>query len=291
MIGVAASDAKYRFCPWPGSGRVGTAADMTGSDGQVTHAAARAYARVYVPALFAEWAPRVADAAEVREGHRALDVACGTGVVAHELAARIGPDHVVGVDRNPGMLAVAREMEPAIEWREANADALPTDLGSFDAVTCQFALMFFADRTRALRGMFDALRPGGRLVVAVWAGLADNAAYGEIVSILREIGAPAAAAELSAPFCLGERDAVLDEFRRAEIDDVRITTTQGQGRFGSIRAWVDADVEAWTLGPHLGSDRQARLRAEAERRLGRFVDAEGRVAFASVAHLVSATRG
>jgi ubiquinone/menaquinone biosynthesis C-methylase UbiE len=97
-----------------------------------------------------------------------LDVACGTGVVAREAARRVGPaGAVAGLDRNEGMLAVARRMAPGIAWRHGLAEALPFPDGAFDAVICQFGLMFFEDRGKALGEMWRALRPGGRLAVAV----------------------------------------------------------------------------------------------------------------------------
>ena len=75
---------------------------------QVGGNAAEVYERALVPGVFAAWAPVVVDRAEPRPGARVLDVACGTGVVARLVAGRIGPTgEVVGLDLNPGMLAVA----------------------------------------------------------------------------------------------------------------------------------------------------------------------------------------
>jgi len=80
--------------------------------------AARAYETLFVPALFREWAPRVADAAQIKAGQRVLDVACGTGALAREAASRTGPSgSVSGIDPGVGMLAVARELAPTIDWR------------------------------------------------------------------------------------------------------------------------------------------------------------------------------
>jgi ubiquinone/menaquinone biosynthesis C-methylase UbiE len=77
--------------------------------------AAAAYERNFVPALFAEWAPRLADAAGIADGDRVLDVACGTGVLAREAVRRVGTrGSVTGLDVNPGMLSVAAEVAPEI---------------------------------------------------------------------------------------------------------------------------------------------------------------------------------
>src|SRR4051812_79747 len=116
--------------------------DDAGRQAQV--AGARAYQALFVPALIGAFAPIVADAAAIVSGDRVLDVACGTGVLACEVAARAGAaGEVVGLDVNPGMLAVARERSPAIAWHEGAAESLPFPDRSFDAVVSQFGLMFF----------------------------------------------------------------------------------------------------------------------------------------------------
>jgi ubiquinone/menaquinone biosynthesis C-methylase UbiE len=72
-------------------------------EGQVTRSAADVYEAFFVPALFAEWAPRVADAGRLAPGDAVLDVACGTGVLARHALGRVGPGGlVVGLDRNDG---------------------------------------------------------------------------------------------------------------------------------------------------------------------------------------------
>jgi ubiquinone/menaquinone biosynthesis C-methylase UbiE len=95
---------------------------------QVAGNAAEIYERALVPAVFAAWAPLVVDLADPRPGARVLDVACGTSVVARLIAQRVGPaGEVVGLDLNPGMLAVAASTAshepsngPRITWRSYN---------------------------------------------------------------------------------------------------------------------------------------------------------------------------
>jgi ubiquinone/menaquinone biosynthesis C-methylase UbiE len=97
--------------------------------------AATVYEDFLVPALFQEWAPRVVSAAELQPGHRVLDVACGTGVLAREAALCVGSTgSVVGLDANPGMLAVAARLAPGVEWRQGTAESLPYPDESFNAV-------------------------------------------------------------------------------------------------------------------------------------------------------------
>ena len=122
--------------------------------------AAKFYEKCLLPALFTQYAPRVVASADVRAGHRVLDVACGTGVVSREAAAVSGEDALVtGVDISPGMLAVARDIRPTIDWRLGDAANLPFADAVFDRVVCQFGLMFFPDPGRALGEMLRVLKP------------------------------------------------------------------------------------------------------------------------------------
>src|SRR5262245_53585666 len=106
--------------------------------------AADAYERLFVPALFREWAPRTLAASRARPGDDVLDVACGTGIVAREALAIVGENgSVAGLDPNAGMLAVAARLAPRVDWREGVAESLPFPNGAFDAVVTQFGFMFF----------------------------------------------------------------------------------------------------------------------------------------------------
>ncbi len=118
-----------------------------------------------------------------------LDVACGTGIVARTVAHRVtGTGRVVGVDLNDGMLAVARRVasRPRVAAGRRRP-ALPFVDGSFDAVLCQMALMFFPDRTAALREMARVGRPGGVVALAVPASLDEQPAYGPFVEMAARV--------------------------------------------------------------------------------------------------------
>jgi demethylmenaquinone methyltransferase / 2-methoxy-6-polyprenyl-1,4-benzoquinol methylase len=129
--------------------------------------------RVMTAGLDARWRARAADLAAVGEGGRALDVACGTGDLALELARRVGErGQVVGCDFSERMLELARAKAsgaPAsaapVRFETANALALPYPDAAFDAATVAFGARNFSDLGRGLGEMTRVVRPGGRVVV------------------------------------------------------------------------------------------------------------------------------
>jgi ubiquinone/menaquinone biosynthesis C-methylase UbiE len=262
--------------------------------GQVTQSAAEVYEEFFVPALFHEWASRVADAANISSGQRILDVACGTGVLTREVANRVGASgSVVGLDLNEGMLVVAKRKAPEIEWRQGNVEALPFDSNSFDAVVCQFGLMFFENRLTAIKEMVRVLRQGGHMAIAVWDLLENTSGYATITELLERLFGDEAAAAMRAPFVLGNTQilqSLFTEFTDAGVSNVQVKTHEGTACFPSISSWIYTDVRGWTLAEMIDDAQYQLLLKEAESELQRFVTPEGTVAFRSPAHIVTATK-
>ena len=126
---------------------------------------------VMTAGLHHRWRHRAADLARVPLGGRALDVACGTGDLALELAARVGPGGmVIGTDFSERMLDMARQKASAagsgaVRFEYANALSLPYDDDTFDAATVAFGARNFSDLERGLKEMARVVKPGGRVVV------------------------------------------------------------------------------------------------------------------------------
>ena len=251
---------------------------------------AEAYEALHVPALFREWTPRVLEAAQVGSGHRVLDVACGTGVLARAAAERVGGrGAVVGVDPDPGMLTVARRLADGVRWKEGVAEDLPVEDATFDRVVSQFGLMFFTDRRAAVREMLRVLAPEGRLAIAVWDSLENTPAYARAVRLLERMAGPAAADALRAPFVMGDRSELEGLLREAGARDVVGVTPMGRARFPTLRAMVEADLRGWlpVMGVELEEDLIRAILSEAEEELAGYATPEGPAEFDSPAHIVS----
>jgi ubiquinone/menaquinone biosynthesis C-methylase UbiE len=143
-----------------------------------------AYDAYLGPLLFefsaADIAERVA-AAVGEEGH-ILEIACGTGISTHFLRERLPPDvEIVATDLNPAMLEFAEEHRgtlPGVRYELADALALPFDACRFDAVVCQFGIMFFPDIPTGLSEMLRVLRPAGFVACNVWDSFEANRVAG-----------------------------------------------------------------------------------------------------------------
>lgn len=117
-------------------------------------------------ALTSQTAASMLDAVGAARGTRLLDVACGPGFIAGAAADRGAI--VTGLDFAAAMVAQARRRRPALTFREGDAEALPFDAGTFDAVVMNFGLLHLARPDTALTEAHRVLQPGGRYAFTVW---------------------------------------------------------------------------------------------------------------------------
>ena len=116
------------------------------------------------------WRERAADLARIGPGDSALDVCCGTGDLAIELAGRVRPGgRVVGLDFSVPMLELAQAKSPngdaPVRWVQGNALELPFADGEFDAATVGFGVRNVVDLEQGIAEMARVVRPGGRVVI------------------------------------------------------------------------------------------------------------------------------
>ncbi len=188
------------------------------------------YDEIMVPRLFEPWAELLLDDVDPRSGEAVLDVACGPGTVTRKAALRVGPSgSVTGCDLSPAMLALARskdalEGSAPIQYLECSADSLDVDDHTFDVVTCQQGVQFFPDRPAALAEMRRALRPGGRLAIAVWCDIEECPPFAALgVALGQILGDAAADTYRSGPWGFGDADALARLVELGGFSDVNVS--------------------------------------------------------------------
>jgi SAM-dependent methyltransferase len=113
-------------------------------------------------------APKLAVAAGVRAGMRVLDVGCGPGALAVELAGRVGEDNVAAIDPTPQFVAACRARVPGADVRDGVAESLPWDDGTFDVAMCSLVVAWMSDADQGIREMARVTKPGGTVAAAMW---------------------------------------------------------------------------------------------------------------------------
>lgn len=220
---------------------------------QVDLAGARGYEANLVPAAMDPWAAHLVDAVGLASGDRVLDLACGTGIVTRHAAPRVGSGgRLVGVDANPAMLAVAREVTGALvprpTWHEATADDLPLPEGEVDAVLCQQAMQFMDDPVATLVEARRVLSPAGRLGIGTCASLHRQPGYTVLVDVVARHLDTGAAEVLGSPYGLGEVDRLRDVVAGAGFTGIHVGRTITPFRFPSPRAFLAAESSSSPLG-------------------------------------------
>lgn len=153
---------------------------MDGSDKLFAGSIPEIYDRYLVPLIFEPYAVNVA--AHVNQGgpSHVLETAAGTGVLTRAMAARLPAGaRIVATDLNQPMLDYAKAGHSGadrdrIEWKQADAQALPFRNQSFDVVACQFGVMFFPDKVQGYKEARWVLKPGGHFIFTVWDKISEN---------------------------------------------------------------------------------------------------------------------
>ncbi len=226
---------------------------------------AEMYETFYGPAIFSPCAQVVLERAAPQLGESVLDLACGTGQVARRVAPMVGVDgSVTALDLNPDMLAAGRSLTPpegaSIDWVQGDAVAPELPDGSFDLVICQHGLQFFPDRAAALNHARNLLKPGGRMVVAVWKGIGRHPLFSAMAEAelryLESLGLTRG--ELTIPFSLGDEEELASLLAGAGFSGVGIEECSIDARFPGPASWVRNMQYAYAaVIPEFAEDRPA----------------------------------
>ena len=185
------------------------------------------------PIIFAEYAADIAKRAAASRPARVLETAAGTGIVTRRLRDALpGDTQLTATDLNPPMLDMARaKFRPGeqVGLQPADAVALPFADQSFDALVCQFGVMFFPDKAKSFSEAYRVLAPGGRYLLSVW----DSHRYNPFGRIAHEVAAgffPADPPQFySVPFSCHQIDPIKERLIAAGFADIGIAVI-GQER-------------------------------------------------------------
>ena len=232
---------------------------------QLARDAAVRYQDVIVPWILGPFAEALVEVVAPRRGEAVLDVGCGTGAAARAAALAVGPTgRAVGLDLNVGMLEVARGIDPAegagdpdrpepapIEWVEASAAAMPLADRSFDVVVSAQVLQFVPETAAVAREMRRVLRPGGRVAVGVWRGVAHNPYFAaQVEAVTERLGAEAAGA-LTAGFRMTDPAPLVEALIAAGLEGVEVKTIDLLLNLPPLADWAPRHLAATPLAPAL----------------------------------------
>jgi SAM-dependent methyltransferase len=228
------------------------------------------YDEYLVPLIFAPYAEDLARRVADRRPARVLEIAAGTGVVTRAMSARLpASTAIVATDLNQAMIDTAAQIGTVrpVQWRQADALQLPFGDGEFDAVVCQFGVMFFPDKGHAFAEARRVLKPGGLFLFNAWDRIEDNEIADEVTRALATVfpdDPPRFMART--PHGYHDRATIEQDLRRGGFADAaQIDTVAARSRAASARE----PAIAYCQGTPLRSEIEARGAA----RLGEATDA------------------
>ena len=179
------------------------------------------------PILFEPYAADLASRLDISKDASVLELACGTGIVTRRLLDRLGPDaRLLATDLNDSMLDYARARfgsGDTAEWKQADASDLPFADRSFDAAVCQFGLMFFPDKERAVRETYRVLKPGGTFLFNVWDAIEQNDLPHTAHEVVSEFFADNPPDFYNVPFSFHDPETIRSLLSTAGFDDIQLT--------------------------------------------------------------------
>lgn len=253
------------------------------------------YDRYMVPLIFEPYAADLARRASALSPSAVLETAAGTGVVTRALAPRlpIGARYV-STDLNQPMLDYAASRQPTgggVEWRRADALALPFEDGVFDLVCCQFGVMFFPDRIAGYREARRVLKSGGHFLFNVWDRIEENVFADVVTTALAEVF-PDDPPRFLARTPHGYHDIALirRELHEAGFSRVVIDTRAEQSRASSPRIPAVAYCQGTVLRSEIEARDAGKLEAATDHAAAAIADrhGSGEVAAKIQAHVISA---
>jgi ubiquinone/menaquinone biosynthesis C-methylase UbiE len=191
---------------------------------------------------------RLIELANVKSGHKVLDVATGIGEPAISAAKIVGKSgHVTATDISSEMLAIAEErarstgLHEVIEFKQSDAESLELETNQvFNSIICRWGLMFLPNLDNALSNMLRLLVPGGKLAAAVWSEPSKVPLISLPINIARqELQAPLLGQGIPGPFSLADIYALKKSLEKAGFVDIKSETIRVVFEFNSAEEYTE----------------------------------------------------
>lgn len=186
------------------------------------------YDKYLGPLIFEPYADDLAKRLSSLSAGRVLETAAGSGIVTRALLRSLpGGASIVATDLNQPMLdhAAAQVSSSRVSWQKVDAQALPFPDSTFDAVVCQFGVMFFPDKQQAYREARRVLKPGGRFIFNAWDRIGDNEFADVVTTAMTDMFPDNPPLFLArTPHGYHEKNVILDEVRSAGFVDATLET-------------------------------------------------------------------
>ncbi|MEO5756555.1 MAG: methyltransferase domain-containing protein [Mesorhizobium sp.] len=253
------------------------------------------YDRYMVPLIFEAYAADMAQRAAALSPSAVLETAAGSGVVTRALAPGLHRDATyIVTDLNQPMIDYAASRQPAdsrIQWRQADALALPFEDAAFDLVCCQFGAMFFPDRVAGYREARRVLKPGGHFLFSVWDRIEENVFADDVTNALAKVF-PDDPPRFLARTPHGYHDTALirSQLEDAGFSQAMIDTRAEQSRASSPRIPAVAYCQGTVLRSEIVARDAAKLEAATDYVASVIADRHGRgeIAAKIQAHVITA---
>ncbi len=210
---------------------------------------ASSYERIRYFPIFGQW---LVEMAQIPEGSKVLDVACGRGAVLFPAAQRVGPSgHVMGIDLAEGMaretgIEIQQRGLKQAETRQMDAEHLTFPDSSFDFVLCGFSLQFFPHLEQALSEFRRVLKPNGHIAVTTWRG--DDSRWDWFDELRNAYGAVVKLGSQS----LDKPEELQRWFSEAGFADIQITSKELDMVYLDEEEWWNVE---WSISGRAGLEK------------------------------------
>ncbi len=224
---------------------------------------------------------------------KVLEVACGTGISTRHLANTLpAGTEICATDLNEAMLGHAAKVNgelPGVTYSQADALDLPFENASFDAVVCQFGIMFFPDKAKGMREMTRVLRPGGVLGLNVWDSFQENLSVAIVDRVIKQFFETNPPRFLEVPFGYYDVEEGRKLFRDAGYDFVDVAhvseTIDVADHALTARGFITGNPTITEVGQHATVSAEEIIAAATDALVREFGPAPAKMRFQEIVYL------